>query len=259
MSNTLYEALKEIIQTGKDWDWGEEFWAVKIATEAIQKWENDLKMRHNEVKEIRQQFNNWYFEKDKIFFPTPDQSFTWLMNKIEALASSGGEQRMKERIEERIKTLERVQSPHHVGKIFAFKEILKWLDESVPPYKEEEISYQDELDILADNSVIKRSNHPYKEEVDKEKRAFRWYFPKQNEFPNDKELVHFDDNSLTMHLGRFYEKDQWGREKMFVTTEGGFFDSTMVDSWIPIFWTDKKETWDKSILESKEEAGEEKK
>jgi hypothetical protein len=100
---------------------------------------------------------------------------------------------------------------------------------------------------------------PYKEEGEKEKRAFRWCFPKQNEFPNDKELVHFDDNSLTMHLGRFYEKDQWGREKMFVTTEGGFFDSTMVDSWIPIFWTDKKETWDKSILESKEEAGEEKK
>lgn len=31
----LEYGLREIITTGKDWDWGENFWAVKIAKEAL--------------------------------------------------------------------------------------------------------------------------------------------------------------------------------------------------------------------------------
>lgn len=39
----LEEALGEIIQIGKDWDWGEDFWAVKIATTALNQYRNNLK------------------------------------------------------------------------------------------------------------------------------------------------------------------------------------------------------------------------
>lgn len=38
--NILVTALQDIIATGQNWDWGENFWAVKQAKEALKKYFN---------------------------------------------------------------------------------------------------------------------------------------------------------------------------------------------------------------------------
>ena len=64
--------------------------------------------------------------------------------------------------------------------------------------------------------------------------GLKWYFIEKNELPNDKEKCHFDDINGIMHLGTFCSKDQFGRDNIFVTTEGGHFTLDKVAAWIPI-------------------------
>jgi hypothetical protein len=65
-------------------------------------------------------------------------------------------------------------------------------------------------------------------------RVFKWYEIKTNQLPENAELVHFDDKKSIMHLGRYYKEDQWGRNDVFVTTEGAYFTKDLVDAWIPV-------------------------
>lgn len=70
-------------------------------------------------------------------------------------------------------------------------------------------------------------------------RVFKWYYTKENDFPNDKETIQFEDNNNILHLGVFYKKDQFDRENVFVSTVGAYFTTDKVPAWIPIFWEHK--------------------
>ena len=64
--------------------------------------------------------------------------------------------------------------------------------------------------------------------------VFKWYYIKDGDFPPEKEKIHFDDNNDITHLGWFVKKDQFDRDNMFISTEGGFFPLEKVIAWIPI-------------------------
>ena len=88
--------------------------------------------------------------------------------------------------------------------------------------------YRHKNDFTAENLMIAAPNHDTKYN----KRIFKWYFIKDGMFPQEKEMVHFDDKNNIMHLGTFHKKDQFGRENVFVSTEGAHFTNDKVEAWI---------------------------